>query len=406
MVELLAPAGDLERLRTALYFGADAVYLAYKKFGLRSLCDNFDLGELKQAVTEAHALGKKVYVTVNVFARDDDFAELRELLPELNKLGADGAIVSDLGVAAFVRRYAPDVPLHLSTQANLTNGYAAREYADYGFRRLVLSRELSLTEIRKIRDLLPGDVELEAFVHGAMCISYSGRCLLSNFLTGRSGNRGECAQSCRWEYVLREVHRSDELPIEQDERGTYILNSKDLCMLPYLDKLIDAGVSSLKIEGRVKSSYYVASVVNCYRRALDMMREGKPYEPPRELLDDIEKPSHRKYCTGFYLGDVAHNECTETSKPRASYDFAAYVLAGTEYGALIEMRNRFAVGDELEVLSPSDSHNKKVVVGRMESEAGEPVTDAYLVKQKLRLYTDVRLYAGDFLRKKVEGGAQ
>ena len=319
----------------------------------------------------------------------------------LEEVKPDGAIVSDLGIAALMKKYAPSVPLHLSTQANLTNKYAAREYVNYGFKRLVTARELSLDEIRKIRDFLPSDVEIEAFVHGAMCISYSGRCLLSNFLTGRNGNHGECAQSCRWEYTLKEKHRDDELPIEEDERGTYILNSKDMNMIEHLDKLIDAGVTSFKIEGRVKTSYYVASVVNCYRRALDWyFAHGKPYNPPAEILEDIKKPSHRKYCTGFYLNDTVNNECYDTSKPRQEYDFAALVLGSFEGGAVIEMRNRFRKGDELEVLSPGPGHNSVIMVDKMEDEASAPVYDAMLVKQKLRLFTSVPLSKGDILRKK------
>ena len=401
MVELLVPAGNFERLETALYFGADAVYLAYKKYGLRAFADNFDLKQLAYAVKYVHEKNKKIYVTVNIFAHEEDFAEIADFMRFLEEVKPDGAIVSDLGIAALMKKYAPSVPLHLSTQANLTNKYAAREYVNFGFKRLVAARELSLDEIKKIRDYLPSDVEIEAFVHGAMCISYSGRCLLSNFLTGRNGNHGECAQSCRWEYTLKEKHRDDELPIMEDERGTYILNSKDMNMIEHLDKLIDAGVTSFKIEGRVKTSYYVASVVNSYRRALDWYyAHGKPYNPPAEIVDDLKKPSHRMYCTGFYLGDTASNECYETSKPRQTYDFAAIVLYGFEGGAVIEMRNRFKVGDELEVLSPGASHNALITVEKMEDESFSPVYDAMLVKQKLRLFTSVPLSKGDILRKK------
>lgn len=400
MTELLAPAGNFERLKTAFYFGTDAAYLAYKKFGLRAFADNFDLSELKTAVDYSHALGKKVYVTLNIFARETDFGELAEFLPELDKIRPDGVIVSDLGVASFVKKYAPNLALHLSTQANLMNKYAAAEYVGFGFSRLVVARETSLSEIRAIRDYIPDDVEIEAFVHGAMCISYSGRCLLSSYLTGRSGNRGECAQSCRWEYFLREKTRTDYLPIEEDDRGTYILNSKDLNMLAYLDKMIDAGVTSFKIEGRVKTAYYVASVVNAYRRALDLIIAGKPYDPPAWLLADLDKPSHRMYTTGFYLGDEKNAQCYETSKPAAPYDFIAAVLGSGDGYALVEMRNRFRVGDELEVLSPNAYHNAIIKVEKMEDEEGNPVSDALLVKQKLKLYTSVPLASGDMLRRR------
>ena len=401
MIELLAPAGNLERLETALHFGADAVYLAYKKFGLRAFADNFDLDELKQAVDYCHAKNKKVYVTINILAHDRDFETLPEFLVELDKIRPDGAIVSDLGVVSLIKKIAPHVPLHLSTQANLTNKYAAKEYVDFGFKRLVLARELSLPEVRKIRDFIPDDIEIEAFVHGAMCISYSGRCLLSNFLTGRSGNNGECAQSCRWEYFMREKSRTDELTMQEDEHGTYILNSKDMNMLEHIDKLVDAGVTSFKIEGRVKTSYYVASVVNAYRRAIDHLEKfGRPYVAPSELVEDLKKPSHRMYCTGFYLGDVQNNECYETSKPKQNYDFIALTLDSTEGGAIVEMRNRFRVGDELEVLSPGAHHNAKIIVERMQNEKGEDIDDALLVKQKVKLFTSVPLQKGDILRRK------
>lgn len=405
MLELLAPAGNFDRLKTALYFGADAVYLAYKDYGLRAFADNFDRDGLREAVEYVHARGKKVYVTVNIFAHDKDFENMPEFLLYLEGVKPDGAIVSDLGVAALMKKYAPSVQLHLSTQANLTNKYAAREYVDYGFKRLVVARELSLDEVKKIRDYIPDEIEIEAFVHGAMCISYSGRCLLSNFLTGRNGNHGECAQSCRWEYALKEKNRDDELPIEEDERGSYILNSKDMNMLEYLDKMVDAGVTSFKIEGRVKTEYYVASVVNCYRKALDIFaeqrRKDEPYVLPESLVGDLKKPSHRNYCTGFYLGDIASNQCYETSKPRQTYEFTALVLDKFDGGAVIEMRNRFKIGDELEVLSPCDYHNSIIKVEKMTDENGTSVTDAFLVKQRLRLYTSVPISLGDMLRKKL-----
>ncbi|MBQ8882823.1 MAG: U32 family peptidase, partial [Clostridia bacterium] len=396
MIELLAPAGNFERLETAIRYGADAVYLAYKKFGLRAFADNFDLNELKRAVDFCHQKGKKVYVTVNILAHERDFELLPEFLTELNKIKPDGAIVSDLGVATMVKKYAPLVELHLSTQANLTNKYSADAYVDFGFKRLVLARELSIPEIKAIRDHIPDEIELEAFVHGAMCISYSGRCLLSNFLTGRSGNNGECAQSCRWEYFITERQRPDEqLQISQDDRGTYILNSKDMNMIEHIDKLADAGVSSFKIEGRVKTSYYVASVVNAYRRAIDYYnKHGKPYNPPREIVDDLLKPSHRRYCTGFYLGDTQNNECYDTSKPKQNYDFIAVVTDTFNGGAVVEMRNRFKVGETLEVLSPNDYHNTQLTVEKLTDLNGEEVLDAMLVKQKLKLYTTVPLQVG------------
>ena len=270
MLELLAPAGNMEKLKVAFRYGADACYLGGKKFGLRAFADNFDKDELREAVNYAHDLGKKIYVTVNIVAHNNDFDGLDEYLCYLEKIGVDGVIVSDIGIITIAKTCAPKLDLHVSTQANITNKYAAKFYCDLGAKRLVLARELSLDEIKEIRDFIPNDVELEVFIHGAMCISYSGRCLLSKYLSERDGNRGACIQACRFEYTMCEKSRNgEEYTIQEDERGTYILNSKDLCMIEYIDKLVEAGVTSFKIEGRMKSPYYVATVVNAYRRAID-----------------------------------------------------------------------------------------------------------------------------------------
>lgn len=403
-IELLAPAGNMEKLKTAVYFGCDAVYLAYKQFGLRAFADNFDAGQLHEAVEYCHSLGKKVYVTLNIFAHNADFGTLPDVILLLKECNADAVIVSDVGVMSVVRKYAPDMEIHLSTQANLTNKYAARFYSDMGIKRLVMARELSLDEIREIRDFIPDSVEIEAFVHGAMCISYSGRCLLSNFMSGRPSNHGECVQSCRWEYALAEKSRSGEyFPIEEDTRGSYILNSRDLNMIRYIDKLADAGIDSFKIEGRVKTSYYVASVVNSYRRAMDLYySESGNFVLPQWIYDDIEKPSHRKYCTGFYFGKTADAQCYETSKPRQTYGFTAIVTDSAPDGFIAEMRNRFKIGDVLEVLSPGENHNRTICVKKMEDESGAAVYDAMNVQQKIRIYSDVLLKPGDILRKKSE----
>ena len=403
MIELLAPAGNMEKLDTALYFGADAVYLAYKEYGLRAFADNFDKDELKIAVDKCHALGKKVYITLNIFAHNRDFANMPSLISYLNEIKVDGILVSDLGVLTMVKKYAPDVEIHLSTQANLTNKYSAQAYIDLGVKRLVMARELSLDEIKEIRDHIGDSVEIEAFVHGAMCISYSGRCLLSNFMTGRGSNHGECAQSCRWEYSLIEKSRGEEMPIEEDNRGTYILNSKDMNMIRHIDLLAKAGVNSFKIEGRIKTSYYVASVVNAYRRAIDLY-EKKPngFILPEDIAFDLTKPSHRKYCTGFYMKDTKNNECYDTSKPRQNYDFMAVVTDKFDGGAVIEMRNRFKVGDELEVLSPNSYHNSKIKVEKMTDLDGVEVLDALKVQQKLKLYTPIPLTKNDILRMEIK----
>ena len=298
--ELLAPAGNREKLETALHFGADAVYLAGKDFGLRSYCDNFDNDRMLDAIAFCHSRGKKVYVTLNIYAYDSDLLPVTEYAEFLYKSGADGVIVSDAGIISCLRERVPKLPVHLSTQANATNSAAAVFWAKQGVNRIVLAREVSLDNIKRIRDALPSDVEIEAFVHGAMCVAYSGRCLLSAVTTGRCGNRGECAQSCRWEYALMEKTREGEyFPVSEDKRGTYILNSKDLNMLPHIDKLIGAGVTSLKIEGRAKTSYYLATAVNAYRRALDFYYANPDqFELPDNLRDEPFKTSHRKFKIG------------------------------------------------------------------------------------------------------------
>ena len=301
---------------------------------------------------------------------------------------------------ACVKKAAPALEIHLSTQANVTNSYAARFWADNGVKRIVLARETSLENIKRMRDALLPETELEAFVHGAMCVAYSGRCLLSAATTGRSGNRGECAQSCRWEYALCEKTREGEyFPISEDGRGTYILNSKDLNMLAHIDKLIKAGVSSLKIEGRAKTSYYLATVTNAYRRALDLFYAApNDFRLPEELLLEPYKTSHRKFNTGFYFGSA--EQYTQSAKPEQTHEMCAVVKSAENGGAIIEQRNRFKEGDELEILSPEESFGKTVTVGDMRDENGERVSDAKIVQQKLFISTDIKLCAGDILRKR------
>ncbi len=400
MIELLAPAGNMEKLKTAFYFGADACYMAGKKFGLRAFSDNFDEDELDQAVAYAHSLGKKIYITVNILAHNNDFDGLKEYLQYLESLSVDGIIVSDLGVMQFAKTYAPNLEIHISTQSSITNKHSAKMYADLGAMRLVLARELSLQEIKEIRGFLPKSCELETFVHGAMCISYSGRCLLSNFMSGRDSNRGACVQACRFEYTIREKSRNgEEYPIEQDEKGTYILNSKDLCMIRHVDKLVDAGVQSFKIEGRMKSAYYVATVVNAYRRAIDNFLKDLPFD--ESLYQELEKTSHRRFTTGFYF-DEKDREYLENSLPIQSHEFMAIVLKDAENGFVtIQQRNRFRAGDELEVLSPSETFNTLLKVANMYDENDKLVTDASLVQQTIKIKTDLHLKAGDILRKKV-----
>lgn len=400
MIELLSPAGNMEKLKTAFKFGADACYLAGKKFGLRAFSGNFDENELKEAVEFAHQLNKKIYVTINIVAHNEDFAGLDEYLKYLQSIQVDGIIVSDIGIMMLAKEVAPKLDLHVSTQANVTNKYTAKFYCDLGAKRLVLARELSIKEIKEIRDYIPREVEIETFVHGAMCISYSGRCLLSNYLSGRDSNRGACIQACRFEYSICEKTRKGEhYDIQEDERGTYILNSKDLCMIEHIKELVDAGITSFKIEGRMKSPYYVATITNAYRRAIDDMLNGRPFN--KELLEEVEKTSHRRYTTGFYFG-ANDKEYIEDSMPIQSFEFMAIVKEDEKDGfTVIEQRNKFEIGDELEVLSPNSTFNEIIKVEEMYTLDGEKITCANLVQQIIRLKTNVQLKAGDILRKRV-----
>ncbi len=411
MLELLAPAGNYEKMVTAFEYGADAVYLAGKKFGLRAFAGNFEEEEMKNAVMYAHSKGKRVYVTINILAHEGDFAGLDEYVKFLQQINVDAVLVSDLGVMSFIKHHAPSLEIHVSTQASVLNSYAINEYVKLGAKRIVLARECSLEEIKQIRKNIPKDIELEAFVHGAMCISYSGRCLLSNYLTGRDSNRGACVQACRWEYYISEANRKDDkYQIQEDERGTYILNSKDLNMLSHLKELADAGVNSFKIEGRMKSPYYVANVVNAYRRALNNLENATP-EFLQMLNEELVKTSHRKYTTGFYFNpqndevkqySKDSRECLESSYPVQTHEFMAWVVGEYNEGrVLIEQRNRFKVGDELEVLSPDENFNKKIIVQKMVNEKGEDVIDAKNVQEKLYLYTDIKLKPFNILRKKI-----
>lgn len=402
-IELLAPAGSFDKLKTAIYFGADALYMGGSNFGLRAYADNFNNEELKEAVKYAHERDKKIYITTNIFARNSDIKALEEFFKYLEEIKVDGVLISDLGVISVCKKVAPSLSIHVSTQANTTNVETVKVYKEMGVKRVVVARELSLKEIKEIKDAIP-DIEIEAFVHGAMCIAYSGRCLLSNVLTNRESNRGECVQACRWEYMIHEVSRpNNPLTIEQDDKGTYILNSRDLNMLKHLDDLYNAGVDSLKIEGRMKSNYYVASVVNAYRRALDSFYKNEKYTVDDVLIRELEKTSHRKYTTGFFYGrDYDEKECLDTSYPTQEYEFMAEVLDEKDGIVTIEMRNRFKEGDVLEILSPSDSFNKKIVIPKMINEKGEEVVDAKLVQEKLSFRSDIKLSKGDILRKEIK----
>lgn len=399
--ELLAPAGNFSKLKTAIYYGADAVYIGGKSFSLRALSDNFTDEEIARAVEYAHERNVKVYVTVNIFAKNCDFDKAKEYFKFLYSVGVDAVLITDIGLIDLCKEVAPKLPIHLSTQANTLNKYAVRAWKNYGLERVVLARELSLAEIAEIHEFVP-DVELEAFAHGAMCISYSGRCLLSNYLNGRDSNRGECVQACRWSYELREKNKGGEYyPIEEDERGSYILNSKDLNMISHIDEMVEAGVISLKIEGRMKSEYYLATVINAYRRAIDgYCKIGDKYKENSMFYDELIKTSHRAFTTAYTLGDNFDTVNYSDSQSVGDKQFIAVVTKGTAGGcAEIEMRNRFKKSDVLEILSPSDNFNKTFVVNEMYDEDGNEIVDAKIVQQKIRIKCEYDLCEGDILRK-------
>ena len=404
-VELLAPAGNFSKLKTALYYGADAVYLGGKSFSLRAYSNNFTNEELKSAVEYTHALNKKVYVTVNIFARNKDFVELENYFKYLQEIKVDAVIISDPGVLAICKKVAPNLPIHLSTQANTLNKYSAQFWVESGVERLILARELSLNEINEIALSVKDKAEIETFIHGAMCISYSGRCLLSNYFSKRDSNRGECVQACRWQYDLRESSKGGEFyTIEEDDKGTYVLNSKDLNMVEYIDKMVSSGITSFKIEGRMKGEYYLATVINAYRRAIDAYyQEGESYKQNELYLAELKKTFHRAFTTAYMLNDSDETVNLTGSQSNGNSKFMANVLGyDEEKGAIIcEMRNRFKVGDELEVLSPTNNFNKKFIVEKMEDENGQEVLDAKLVQQKLYIYSSLKLKDGDILRKDI-----
>jgi putative protease len=388
--ELLAPAGDLEKLKAAVLYGADAVYLGGRYFGLRAGASNFDDVEMAEGVRFAHAHGARVYVTVNIFAHNRDLELLPPYLDTICEAGADAVIMSDPGVINITRRRHPKLPVHLSTQANTTNWACARFWEEHGIKRVVLARELSLAEIGEIREKV--GLELEIFVHGAMCISYSGRCLLSSYMTGRDANRGDCAQSCRWKYALVEEKRPGEyFPLEEDSRGSYILGSKDLCLIEHIPELIGAGVNSFKIEGRMKSVNYVAGVVKAYRQALDAY-QGDPeiYRFDPAWLEEIEKVSHRDYTTGFLFGRPGYSgQHYEGEIYRRSHEFAGLVRGyEPETGMmLIEQRNRFVLGDEVEIMLPKGENMKQKITGIID-EAGQSVAAAPHPQQLVRVPVD------------------
>ena len=353
--ELLAPAGDMEKLRFAIAYGADAVYLAGQKFGMRAAAANFDDEALRAGITYAHARGVKCYITVNIMPSERDLHALPAYLELLQDVGVDALIVADVGVIRLAQKYAPRVPLHISTQTSILNHEAANFWADLGAERIVLARELSLEEIAEIRANTPKTLEIEAFVHGAMCISYSGRCLISQYMTGRDANRGACAQPCRWNYALMEEKRPGEFfPVEEDARGTYLYNSKDLCMIGHIPELVRAGVDSLKIEGRNKTAYYAACVTGAYRAALDAYAaDPAGFKLPQFCLDEVNKVSHRDYYTGFYFGSEEIGQHYGDSQYIRDYEVVGMpVDCGVDGHAVFALKNRIFKGEEIELIQP------------------------------------------------------
>ncbi|SHH30260.1 putative protease [Caloranaerobacter azorensis DSM 13643] len=401
--ELLAPAGDLERLKMAVIYGADAVYLGGERFGLRAGAKNFNIEQLKQGLEFAHKRGKKVYVTLNIIPHNEDFKGLREYIKDLYNMEVDAVIVSDPGVFSIVKDAAPDFEIHLSTQANTTNYHTANYWYKQGVKRIVVARELSLNEIKEIIDKTPDDLEIEAFVHGAMCISYSGRCLLSNYMIFRDANRGECAHPCRWKYYIMEEKRPGEyFPVFEDERGTYIFNSKDLCMLKHIPELINAGISSFKIEGRMKSAYYVATVVRSYRMVIDKyLADPENYVYNDKWLDEIKKASHRDFTTGFYFGKpTSEDQVYGSSSYIRTYDFTGLIL---EYDkdskiATVQQRNRMFVGDEIEIFGPNKKHFTQIIED-MWDENGERIEVAPHPQQIIKMKINQPVEPWDIIRK-------
>ena len=398
-LELLSPAGDMERLKMSVLYGADAVYLAGTDFGMRSFAGNFSAEELPLAVKFAHDHGVKVHVTVNTMPRNDEVIALPEYLERLNDAGVDAPIVADLGAFALARKYAPNCERHISTQQSIANYECATAWYDLGAKRVVLARELSLPEIIGIREKCPKDLEIETFGHGAMCVSYSGRCLLSNYMTGRDSNRGACAQPCRYQYALMEEKRPGEyFPVFEDEKGTYILNSRDMCMIDHLDDLMNAGVDCIKIEGRAKSAYYAAIVTGAYRHCIDDVFAGKPLDPV--WRDEVEHVSHRIYSTGFYYGFPG--QYTENSRYIRDWQICAIVESCDENGlALCSLRNKFAAGAELEVVGP-DLRPFPMVAGNMTDLDGVALDEPRTPQMKFYLQLPKQVPPCSMIRRSVD----
>ncbi|MBR6119047.1 MAG: U32 family peptidase [Oscillospiraceae bacterium] len=402
-IELLAPAGDMEKLNMALRYGADAVYLAGTSFGMRSFAGNFSPEELPAAVKLAHGFGARVHVTVNTMARGEELERLPAHLELLNDCGADALIVADLGAFRMAQKYAPRCELHISTQVSIANRVSAQAWYELGAKRVVLARELSLEEIAAIRAGTSPALEIEVFAHGAMCVSYSGRCLLSNYMTGRDSNRGACAQPCRYQYYLMEEKRPGEyFPVFEDEKGSYIMNSRDMCMIDHLEDLMRVGVDCIKLEGRAKSAYYAAIVTGAYRHALDAAAAGLPLDPL--WRDEVEKISHRHYSTGFFYGQPG--QYYEDSRYIREYQVAAVVKDCDENGlATLSLRNKFSAGDELEAVGP-DVKPFRLRAEGLESPEGERLTEVRTPQSIFRMRLPRQLPPWSILRRQVDLSAK
>ena len=400
-IELLAPAGDMERLKMAVAYGADAVYLAGTTFGMRSFAGNFTPEQLKEAVDLCKANGVRVHVTCNTMPRNDEVAHLPEWLEYINDVGVHAAIMADVGVLSLCKKYAPKVECHISTQASIVNYVSAQAWYDLGAKRVILARETSLDEIREIRAKAPKELEMEVFGHGAMCVSYSGRCLLSNYMTGRDSNRGACAQPCRYQYALMEEKRPGEyFPVYESNGQTYIMNSKDMCMIDHVGELMDVGLDSLKLEGRAKSAYYAAIVTGAYRHAIDAAFEGMPLDPV--WRDEVEHISHRHYSTGFFYGQPG--QYTENSRYVRDWQIVAKVESCDEEGnAVLSLNNKFASGDVLELVGP-DVRPQSLTVGTLiDAETGEELTEVKRPQMKFKMKLPCQVPPLSLLRRQAEG---
>ncbi|MCR4929412.1 MAG: U32 family peptidase [Lachnospiraceae bacterium] len=402
-VELLIPAGSLEVLKTAVNYGADAVYIGGDVFSLRAKAKNFTKEEMINGIAYAHSKNVKVYVTANIFAHNYDLKEAEEYFKEMAQIKPDGLIISDPGMFTLAKTFCPDVERHISTQANNTNYMTFKFWYEQGAKRVVNARELSLAEIKEIRANIPEDMEIESFIHGAMCISYSGRCLLSNYFTGRDANRGECTHPCRWKYAINEETRPGEfLPVYENDRGTYIFNSKDLCMIEHIPEMIDAGIDSFKIEGRMKTALYVACVARTYRKAIDdyLESEQKYRDNMDWYLSEISKCTYRQFTTGFYFGKPSEEaQIYDNNTYINEYVYLGMVDKKDSESAYIEQKNKFCVGDEIEIMKP-DGSNVATKVLRIVNEDGEDMESCPHSKQKLRIFLSVVPDEGDILRVK------